>query len=268
MEKLWCIFECALRLFSRCGLGRFHSAPAFARSAFLPGGAVRSCKNRKRCCSIETASSFMNENRPERNAARLDPAARRFTAMQSAIVAGEDHRFYRHGGVELDSLGSAVFQTPWFIQGRPRREHNSMQLAGMAGRKPAIPGHAAVVLQKHRQIRAARAPGRFLVQSRDFRSLSESHHFPAAELPGNLLAAARGLVGKEPQGLMNLNRLSCRRLVPFPERQGLTPSAPGPAPLAAGPAIRFRVAPKRMRSHRNQPFETVCRRPAACLLRT
>ena len=120
----------------------FLFAPAAAGIALVPAGALRACEVRSGAARPQWRSSSRNEDRQERTAAGLDSLRDVSPAMQSAIVAGEDHRFYRHGGVDWISFGGAVFDR--IVHSRTRGASTiSMQLAAMVTEDLRSAGDAA-----------------------------------------------------------------------------------------------------------------------------
>ena len=176
-----------------------------ARSAYVKSEAVL----------LDRRGAVLDEIRIDKNGRRLDWISLRDVspAMQSAIVAGEDHRFYKHGGADWISFGGAVFDR--IVHSRIRGASTiSMQLAAMLENDLRSVGTQRSLFQKYRQIRAARA----LEKSWSKAEILEAYLNLVTyrgELQG-IAAAARGLFAKEPQGLNDSESVILTALVRSP----------------------------------------------------
>lgn len=137
---------------------------------------------------------------------RIDPARRRLAwvplseispALQTAVIASEDRRFYRHGGVDEKALGAALIQ---WMTGGPRRGAStiSMQVASLlhGGLRAGGPRTLA---QKWRQMRFAWAVERRWSKAEILEAYLNLVTF-RGELQG-VAAAAHVLFGKAPHGI-------------------------------------------------------------------
>jgi penicillin-binding protein 1C len=134
-------------------------------------------------------------------------------ALQSSIVAGEDHRFYRHSGVDWISVGAAALSA--FNPSRRRGASTiTMQLAALLDEDLQPEKLHRSGYQKSRQIRAARAYEKSWSKAQILEAYLNLVTF-RGELQG-IAAAARGLFGKEPQGLNDAEGVILTALVRSP----------------------------------------------------
>ena len=139
---------------------------------------------------------------------RVSPVARR------TIVAAEDHRFARHGGVDWLALAGAARDR--LMPGRRKSRHRgastlSMQVAGFLAPQLAAPG-ARGWLDKLRQMRAARA-----LEARWSKDRILEAYLNLAGYRGEaqgIGAAALGLFGKTPETLSRDDALLLAALLP------------------------------------------------------
>ncbi len=175
-----------------------------------------------RAAHVQSEAVLMDRNGRLLHEIRIDAQGRRLQwtalpdvspAMRAAAVAAEDHRFYRHAGVDWISLGGAV--RLGLSSSRPRGASTiSMQLAGMLRPEVRPPGVRPTLSQKCAQIRAART----LEKSWSKEEILEAYLNLVAfrgELRG-IAAAARGLFAKEPQGLNDVEAAILAVLVRSP----------------------------------------------------
>ena len=145
-------------------------------------------------------------------ASRVDASVRRLAwtplpevspALQAALVAGEDKRFFEHAGVDWAGLAIAAWDSMWrATDGRRPRGGSTltMQLAGLI--EPALKpngGDPRTLAQKWDQIAAAREIERSWSKAQILEA-----YLNLASYRGDLVgvrAAARGLFGKSPSGL-------------------------------------------------------------------
>ena len=164
---------------------------------------------------LDRNGAVLHEMRIDRSGRRLDWTSLRDVspAMQSAIVAGEDHRFYAHRGVDWISFGGAVFDR--IVHSRTRGASTiSMQLAAMLSNDLRSVGTQRSLFQKYRQIRAARALEKSWSKAEILEAYLNLVTF-RGELQG-IAAAARGLFAKEPQGLNDFESVILTALVRSP----------------------------------------------------
>ena len=176
---------------------------------------VRSAHVKSEAVLLDRNGAVLHEMRIDRNGRRLDWASLRDVspAMQSAIIAGEDHRFYAHGGVDWISLGGAGFAG--IVHSRTRGASTiSMQLAAMLSNDLRSVGTQRSLFQKYKQIRAARALEKSWSKAEILEAYLNLITF-RGELQG-IAAAARGLFAKEPQGLNDFESVILTALVRSP----------------------------------------------------
>lgn len=134
---------------------------------------------------------------------RWTPLAEISPAMQAALVAGEDKRFYEHGGVDWPGLAVAAWDSMWrAADGRRPRGGSTltMQLAGLLDPALRAPGgEPRSLAQKWDQIEAARAVEATWSKAQILEAYLNLAHY-RGELVG-IGAAAYGLFGKAPSGL-------------------------------------------------------------------
>ncbi|MFO1305441.1 MAG: penicillin-binding protein 1C [Burkholderiales bacterium] len=142
---------------------------------------------------------------------RVDASVRRLAwtpladispALQAALVAGEDKRFYEHAGVDWPGLAVAAWDSAWrAAEGkRPRGGSTlTMQLAGLLDPSLRTTGEARSVAQKWDQIEAAREIERAWSKSEILEAYLNLVAF-RGDLTG-VRAASQQLFGKAPSGL-------------------------------------------------------------------
>ncbi|HXK60217.1 MAG TPA: penicillin-binding protein 1C [Acidobacteriota bacterium] len=120
-------------------------------------------------------------------------------ALQTAVIQAEDRRFYQHRGVDWMSLFAAAWGNVW--SGEIRGASTiTMQLSSLVNSRLGPAGGRRSILQKLRQIRAARS-----IEKRGWtkQQILESYLNLVSfrgELQG-IKAASRGLFGKEAHGI-------------------------------------------------------------------
>lgn len=124
-------------------------------------------------------------------------------AMNAALIAAEDKRFYEHGGVDWTGLASAAWDSLWrAADGRRMRGGSTLTMQLAALLDPALkPGgkEERTLAQKWDQIEAARALERTWTKNEILEAYLNLSSY-RGELAG-LNAAAVGLFGKSPAGL-------------------------------------------------------------------
>jgi len=146
------------------------------------------------------------------------PLERISPSVREVVVASEDKRFFRHGGVDWRSLASAAWES---LRGRHARGAStiSMQLAGMLAPELGGPGRRDV-RDKLRQLRAARAIEAHWSKHQILEAYLNLASF-RGETQG-IGAASRALFGKAPDALSRDDALLLAALLPAP---GANPSA-------------------------------------------
>ncbi|MCC6194907.1 MAG: penicillin-binding protein 1C [Burkholderiales bacterium] len=190
------------------------------------------------------------------NAVRVNAAVRRLAwtpladvspAMQAALVAGEDKRFYEHAGVDWAGLAVAAWDSAWRAAGRQRPRGGStltMQLAGLldADLTPAA-GAARSLAQKWDQIGAARE-----IEHAWSKAQILEAYLNLASYRGDLVgiaAAAQGLFGKAPSGL---DARESAILVALLRAPGAKPAVVAQRACAVAKAAEFDVACEAVRA--------------------
>jgi penicillin-binding protein 1C len=164
---------------------------------------------------LDRQGEIIHELRTNSQGRRLDwtPLKDISPALQSAIVAGEDRRFYSHRGVDWISIGAAAFSS--LDSSRMRGASTiTMQLAAIL-QEDLQPGkiHRSI-FQKMRQIRAARTYEKSWSKVQILEAYLNLVTY-RGELQG-IAAASRGLFAKEPQGLKNTEGIVLAALVRSP----------------------------------------------------
>jgi penicillin-binding protein 1C len=144
------------------------------------------------------------------NWTRLDAIS---PALIKAVLTAEDRRFHVHRGVDWLALGAALWGT---LTGEGARGAStvSMQVASMLDEDLAPKGGRRSLLQKLRQIRAARQLEAVWTKDEILETYLNRVGF-RGEFQG-VDAAARGLFGKSPSGLTAGEALVLAALLPSP----------------------------------------------------
>ena len=119
-------------------------------------------------------------------------------ALQAAVIASEDRRFYQHRGVDGMALASAVLD---WLKGKPRRGASTipMQVATLLSPEVRSLGRQKALAQKWRQMRLAWALERHWSKAEILEAYVNLVTF-RGEIQG-VAAAARVLFGKAPHGI-------------------------------------------------------------------
>jgi penicillin-binding protein 1C len=176
---------------------------------------VRSAHLKSDGLLLDRHGEVIHELRTDGRGRRLDWIALKdiSPALQSSIVGGEDHRFYRHCGVDWISLGAAIPSA--FDSSRLRGASTiTMQLASMLDENLHPGKNRRSGYQKSRQIRAARTYEKSWSKPQILEAYLNLVTF-RGELQG-AAAAARGLFGKDPQGLNDAESVILAALVRSP----------------------------------------------------
>jgi penicillin-binding protein 1C len=149
---------------------------------------------------LDRNGDILHELRTDNHGRRLEwiPFSEISPALKSAIIAGEDHRFYKHGGVDWISFISAMKEAIRFSAARGASTI-TMQLASMLDDDLHPKKNRRSAYQKTRQIRAARAYEKSWSKQEILEAYLNLVTF-RGELQG-VNAASRGLFDKAPQGL-------------------------------------------------------------------
>jgi penicillin-binding protein 1C len=159
---------------------------------------------------------------------RLDPHGRRLAwaslpdispALQAAVVASEDRRFYRHGGVDSQAILGAVARG---LVGKPLRGAStiSMQLVSLIDPGLRRRGTPRTILQKLRQMRLAWTLERSWSKAEILEAYLNLVSY-RGELQG-VAAAASVLFGKAPHGLADSEALILAALLRGPNAEPTT----------------------------------------------
>ena len=133
-------------------------------------------------------------------------------SLLAAVVASEDKRFYRHGGVDVISLGNATVES---IVGRGRGASTiTMQLASFTNSTLRPEASRRTLRQKWQQIRFARAMEKQWNKDQILEAYLNLITF-RGELRG-ITAASRGLFDKDPIGLNSTESLVLASLIRSP----------------------------------------------------
>jgi penicillin-binding protein 1C len=143
------------------------------------------------------------------------PLAEIAPVVRTTVVAAEDRRFFRHGGVDWLAMGASLRER---LAGRPSRGAStiSMQVAGYLAPELSRPG-ARGWIDKVRQLRAARA-----LEARWSKDQLLEAYLNLAGYRGEaqgIGAAALGLFGKTPASLARDDALLLAALLPDPQAE-------------------------------------------------
>jgi penicillin-binding protein 1C len=158
---------------------------------------------------------------------RIDFAVRRLDwvplgaiapAVREAVIASEDRRFERHGGVDWHGLAGSAWAA---LHGRSARGASTltMQLAGFLAPELGGPG-ARTFRDKLRQVRAARAIEAHWSKDQILEAYLNLASF-RGETQG-IGAASRSLFGKAPDALGHDDALLLAALLPAPQADATT----------------------------------------------
>lgn len=160
---------------------------------------VRARYRRSEARLLDRGGELLQELRVDARGRRLDwvPVSEISPALTAAVIAAEDRRYYRHGGVDWASLAKSAWQT---ARGRRRGASTiTMQLASRLDRTLAPRAQGRSFAQKWRQVRYALALERRWSKG-DILEAYLNLGLCRGELQG-ARALSRGLFGKEPHGL-------------------------------------------------------------------
>jgi penicillin-binding protein 1C len=160
---------------------------------------------------VSSEAVLLDRNGVPLSEVRRDASARRLAwvpledlspALQSALIASEDRRFYEHSGVDWQAFVGATWDNLWRnLQGRRPRGASTltMQLAGLLDPALRAKGQTRTFLQKWDQALAARELERAWSKQQIIEAYLNLAPF-RGELQG-VHAASRALFGKHPSGI-------------------------------------------------------------------
>ncbi len=165
-----------------------------------PFRAVRAAHRPSDIRLLDRHGEVVHELRTDETGRRLawTPLQEISPALQRAVIASEDRRFYQHGGVDAKALAAATLQQ---IIGGPRRGASTvtMQVAALLHPQLRRSGGPRTVGQKWRQMRLAWAIERRWSKPEILEAYLNLVTF-RGELQG-IAAAASVLFGKAPHGI-------------------------------------------------------------------
>jgi penicillin-binding protein 1C len=164
---------------------------------------------------LDRQGVLLNELRVDATARRLSwvPLSEISSALQRAVIAAEDRRFYAHGGVDGTGLLSAAWQQ---LSGGGRRGASTitMQVASLWRRELQAPAGSRSLWQKWQQARWAWALERHWSKAEILEAYLNRVTF-RGELQG-VGAAAHVLFGKSPHGLGEAEAIVLAALIRSP----------------------------------------------------
>ncbi len=164
---------------------------------------------------LDRHGEIIHELRGDRERRRLDwtPLGNISPALKEAVVQAEDKRFYDHGGVDYRSMAGALVQglTSESVRGASTI---TMQLASILDKEIQSRKGRRSIKQKERQILDAWEIEKKWSKTEIFEAYLNLVTF-RGELQG-ILAASRGLFGKDPHGLDQSESLLLASLVRSP----------------------------------------------------
>ena len=153
---------------------------------------------------------------------RTDPLRRRLDwtplknispVLKEAVIQAEDKRFYEHGGVDYRSIGAALIQG-FTSEGLRGASTITMQLACFLDKELQAKNGRRSIWQKERQVLNAWEIEKGWSKAEIFEAYLNLVTF-RGELQG-ILAASRGLFGKDPHGLGQSESLILASLIRSP----------------------------------------------------
>ena len=178
---------------------------AAAQAAPIPGfEAVKAQHVSSEAKLLDRNGGLLSEVRVDPKVRRLDwvPLEHFSPALQAALIASEDKRFYQHDGVDWQAFAGAMWDNlRRGLEGkRPRGASTiSMQLVGLLDEALRLRGSARTLGQKWDQALEARQLEKHWSKAQILEAYFNVVSF-RGELAG-IGAAARGLFGKYPDGL-------------------------------------------------------------------
>jgi len=164
---------------------------------------------------LDRHGEVLYELRTDKHRRRLDWIFLRdiSPALKEAVIQAEDKRFYAHGGVDYRSMGAALLQglTSESLRGASTI---TMQLASLLDKELQSKERRRSIWQKERQILDAWEIEKKWSKTEIFEAYLNLVTF-RGELQG-ILAASRGLFGKDPHGLGQSESLILASLIRSP----------------------------------------------------
>lgn len=175
----------------------FFTAPAYALLTF---DEVRTSYKKSDAVLLDRHGNVIHDLRVDSKGRRLDwtGLSHISPALVKAVIWSEDRRFHEHGGVDWTALGTAAVENV-FSGSKRGASTITMQLASMLEKKLRPKKTKRTLSQKWDQISAARELDATWTKDRILEAYLNLVTF-RSELQG-IDAAARGLFGKEPDGL-------------------------------------------------------------------
>ncbi len=177
--------------------------------------AVRDAYQKSEAILLDRHHEVIHELRIDKHGRRLDWISLKeiSPAVLSAIIYAEDKRFYKHSGVDLRSIGSAFANI--IVSGSPRGASTvTMQLASILNKELHAKQNRRSLWQKWRQIQEAWDLEKKWSKPEILEAYINLITF-RGEFQG-INAASRGLFGKDPHGLDNLESLILAALIRAP----------------------------------------------------
>ena len=188
------------------------SFPAYA----LPGfDDIRASYRKSDAVVLDRHGAVIHELRIDANGRRLDWAGIKdlSPSLIKAVIRSEDKRFYEHRGVDWTAMGSAAFSH--LLSGTKRGASTiTMQLVSMLEKDLRPKGSKRTLNQKWDQISAALELEKHWTKNQILEVYLNLVTF-RSELQG-IVAASRGLFGKDPSGLNEKESLLLAALIRSP----------------------------------------------------
>lgn len=164
---------------------------------------------------LDRRGEVIHEVRLDRRIRRLEwtPLDETSAALRRAVLEAEDQRFYQHAGVDWKALAAGGWQT-LVSRGSRGSSTITMQLVSLLVRELQPQEERRTLMQKWLQIRAARALERRWSKEQILEAYLNLVHF-RGELQG-IRAASRGLFGKQPHGLTDVESVVLASLLRAP----------------------------------------------------
>ena len=164
---------------------------------------------------LDRRGEVIHELRVDRERRRLDwtPLKNISPVLKEAVIQAEDKRFHEHGGVDYRSVGAALIHG-LSSEGLRGASTITMQLAALLDRELQSKNGKRSFWQKERQIRNAWEIEKAWSKAEIFEAYLNLVTF-RGELQG-ILAASRGLFGKDPHGLDQSESLILASLIRSP----------------------------------------------------
>ena len=186
-------------------------------------GEVRAAYRPSDVSLLDRHGEILHEARIDRHGRRLGwtPLSATSPALQAAIIASEDRRFHRHGGVDAVALLASVARR--FV-GHPLRGAStiSMQLVTLIHPQLRAGGKSRTIAQKWQQIRLAWGLERCWSKAEILEAYMNLVSY-RGELQG-IAAATSGLFGKAPHGIHEAEAAVLAVLIRAPNAEPATVS--------------------------------------------